>query len=155
MNFESIIQEIQQYKASFPERFISNEQKENLIKVVSYVSSYTRSNNTQPLNLSLKQIKEITGCDDKQAIKVFIDVGFYLCGTKWGILKLVYHYSYYDKNTMYHHLIEVTEDEVTQANETGLLNNQELKRLFNNNPVYFNPKDIHISFGLNESWING
>lgn len=148
MNFESIIQEIQQYKASFPERFISNEQKENLIKVVSYVSSYTRSNNTQPLNLSLKQIKEITGCDDKQAIKVFIDVGFYLCGTKWGILKLVYHYSYYDKNTMYHHLIEVTEDEVTQANETGLLNNQELKRLFNNNPVYFNPKDIHISFGL-------
>ena len=56
---------------------------------------------------------------------------------------------------MYHHLIEVTEDEVTQANETGLLNNQELKRLFNNNPVYFNPKDIHISFGLNESWING
>ena len=155
MNFESIIQEIQQYKASFPERFISNKQKENLIKVVSYVSSYTRSNNTQPLNLSLKQIKEITGCDDKQAIKVFIDVGFYLCGTKWGILKLVYHYSYYDKNTMYHHLIEVTEDEVTQANETGLLNNQELKRLFNNNPVYFNPKDIHISFGLNESWING
>ena len=155
MNFESIIQEIQQYKASFPERFISNKQKENLIKVVSYVSSYTRSNNTQPLNLSLKQIKEITGCDDKQAIKVFIDVGFYLCGTKWGILKLVYHYSYYDKNTMYHHLIEVTEDEVTQANETGLLNNQELNRLFTNNRVYFNREDIHISFGLNESWING
>lgn len=152
MNFESIIQEIQQYKASFPERFISDEQKENLIKVVSYVSSHTRSNNTQPLNLSLKQIKEITGCDDKQVVKVFIDVGFYLCETKWGILKLVYHYSYYDKNTMHHHLIELTEDEVAQSNETGLLDNQELKRLFNNNPVYYNPKDIYISFGLNESW---
>jgi hypothetical protein len=153
MNFESIIQEIQQYKASFPERFISDEQKANLIKVVSYVSSYTHSNNTQPLKLSLKQIKEITGCDNKQAVKVFIDVGFYLCGTKWGILKLVYHYSYYDKNTMHHHLIEVTEDEVAQANETGLLDNQELKKLCGNNPIYYNPKDIHIFLKLSHKLV--
>ena len=155
MNFESIIQEIQQYQPKYPTPFISDEQKDNLIKIVSYISSYIHSNNTQPLNLSLKQIKEITGCDDKQAFKIFIDACFYLCGSRWDILKPVYHYWYYDKNTMYYHFIEVTEDEVAQANETGLLDNKELKRLFNSNPVYYNPKDIHISFGLNENWING
>lgn len=32
-------------------------------------------------------------------------------------------------------------------------NIQELKRLFNNNPVHYNPKDIQLSFGLNENWI--
>lgn len=148
MNFESIIQEIQQESS----RFISDEQKGNLIKIVSYVSSNIQNNNTQPLIISLKKVKEITGCDDKNAVKVFIDVGFYLCGTRWGILKPVYHYSYCDKNTIHHHLIELTEDEITNANETGLLDNQELKRLFNNNPVRYNPKDIHISFRLNESW---
>ena len=153
MNFESIIQEIQQYKASFPERFISDEQKESLIKVVSYVSSHTHSNNTQPLNLSLKQIKEITGCDDKQAVKVFIDVLFYLCGTQWGILEPVYKYHYYDKNAMYYHFIQLTEDEVTKACETGLLDNQELKRLCGDNPVYYNPKDIHIFLKLSHKLV--
>ena len=154
MNFESIIQEIQQYKASFPERFISDEQKENLIKVVSYVSSHTHSNNTQPLNLSLKQIKEITGCDDKQAVKVFIDVFFYLCGTQWEILEPVYKYYYYDKNTMYYHFIQLTEDEVARACETGLLDNQELKKICGDNPVYYNPKDIHIFLKLNHKLLS-
>lgn len=146
MNFESIIQEIQQESSCF----MSNEQKENLIKIVSYVSSHIQHNNTQSLVISLKEIKKITGCDDENVVKVFADVGFYLCGTRWGILKLVYHYSYYDKNTMHHHLIELTEDEIAQANETGLLDNQELKGLFNNNPVYYNPKEIHITLRLSD-----
>lgn len=55
---------------------------------------------------------------------------------------------------MYHHLIELTEDEIAEANETGLLNNQELKKLFNNNTVRYNPKEIDITLRLNQSWIN-
>ena len=49
---------------------------------------------------------------------------------------------------MYYHYIQLTEDEVAQANKTGLLDNQELKRLCGNNPVYYNPKDIHIFLKL-------
>lgn len=149
MKLKSIIQEIKQETS----RFTSEEQKENLIKIVSYISSLYNKNNIQPLILSFKNIKEIIG-DDKKAFNAFIDALFFLCGTKWGILEPVYHYSYYDKDTMYHHLIELTEDEIPEANETGLLNNQELKKLFNNNTVRYNPKEIDITLRLNQSWIN-
>ena len=143
MNFESIIQEIQQDT----DRFMGDEQKENLIKVVSYIS-HLKSDDRQYFILNLAKIKEITGCNGKQTSQVFIDIFFYLCGTQWGILEPVYKYHYYNKNTMYYHYIQLTEDEVAQANETGLLDNQELKRLCGNNPVYYNPKDIHIFLKL-------
>lgn len=55
---------------------------------------------------------------------------------------------------MYYHFIQLTEDEVTKACKTGLLDNQELKRLFNNNPVYYNPKDIHIFLKLNHKLLS-
>ena len=142
MNFESIIQEIQQ-----SDRFISDEQKENLIKVVSYISNI-KSDDIQYFRLNLSKMKEITGCDGKQASQVFIDIFFYLCGIQWGILEPVYKYHYYDKNTMYYHFIQLTEDEVAKAHETGLLDNKELKRLCGDNPVYYNPKDIHIFLKL-------
>lgn len=143
MNFESIIQEIQQDT----DRFMGDEQKENLIKVVSYIS-HLKSDDRQYFILNFAKIKEITGCNGKQTSQVFIDIFFYLCGTKWGILEPVYKYHYYNKNTMYYHYIQLTEDEVAQANKTGLLDNQELKRLCGNNPVYYNPKDIHIFLKL-------
>ena len=144
MNFESIIQEIQQ-----SDRFISDEQKENLIKVISYIT-HLKDDEKQYFRLNLSKVKDITGCDDKQ---VFIDVFFYLCGTQWGILEPVYKYHYYDKNTMYYHFIQLTEDEVTKACETGLLDNQELKRLCGDNPVYYNPKDIHIFLKLSHKLV--
>lgn len=148
MNFESIIQEIQQTN-----RFISDEQKENLIKVVSYISN-VKSDDMQYFRLNLSKVKEITGCDGKQAFQVFIDIFFYLCGTQWGILEPIYKYHYYDKNTMYYHFIQLTEDEVAKACETGLLDNKELKNLCGNNPVYYNPKDIHIFLKLSHKLLS-
>ena len=58
MNFESIIQEIQQDT----DRFMGDEQKENLIKVVSYIS-HLKSDDRQYFILNLAKIKEITGCN--------------------------------------------------------------------------------------------
>jgi hypothetical protein len=148
MNFESIIQEIQQ-----SDRFMSDEQKENLIKVVSYIA-HLKDDEKQYFILNLTKIKEITGCDSKRVSQVFIDVFFYLCGTQWGILKPVYKYHYYDQNTMYYHFIQLTEDEVTKACETGLLDNQELKKLCGNNPVHYNQKDIHIFLKLSHKLLS-
>lgn len=58
MNFESIIQEIQQDT----DRFMGDEQKENLIKVFSYIS-HLKSDDRQYFILNLAKIKEITGLD--------------------------------------------------------------------------------------------
>lgn len=48
MKLKSIIQEIKQETS----RFTSEEQKENLIKIVSYISSLYNKNNIHPLILS-------------------------------------------------------------------------------------------------------
>ena len=61
LDFKKIIQEIQQ-----SDRFISNEQqKENLIKVISYIT-HLKDDEKQYFRLNLSKVKDITGCDGKR-----------------------------------------------------------------------------------------